>query len=96
MTDTDRKQSHPGYWPSAWPVECGGNRRQKSRAGRLDAGLGSAEVVFRNTGRWNVMAIERDPGQWFIGGTMAAFSGPMPNTGGADVVPILKCPVSPK
>ena len=78
MTDTDRKQSHPGYWPSAWPVECGGNRRQKSRAGRLDAGMGSAEVVFRNTGRWNVMAIECDPGQWFIGGTMAAFSGPTP------------------
>jgi len=28
--------------------------------------------------RWNVMVIERDPGEWFLGGTMAAFSGPPP------------------
>ncbi|HIG02253.1 MAG TPA: hypothetical protein EYQ66_13260 [Myxococcales bacterium] len=72
MTDSDRQKPQPGYWPSAWPVECGGNRRQKARAGRLDATSGDAEVVFRNTGRWNIMAIERDPGQWFVGGTMAA------------------------
>jgi len=78
MTESDREAPHPGYWPSAWPVECGGNRRQKARAGRLDAASGNAEVVFRNTGRWNVMAIERDPGEWFLGGTMAAFNGPPP------------------
>ena len=78
MTKSDRRQKHPGYWQSAWPVECGGNRRQKARTGRLDAASGRAEVLFRNTGRWNVMTIERDPGQWYLGGTMAAFSGPPP------------------
>ena len=78
MTNLDRDQSHPGYWPSPWPVECGGNRRQKARAGRLDAASGTAEAVFRNTGRWNVMTIEREPGEWFLGGTMPAFTGPPP------------------
>jgi len=78
MTASDRASFHPGYWPSAWPVECGGNRRQKARSGRLDAASGRAEVVFRNTGRWNVMVIERGPGEWYAGGTLAAFTGPAP------------------
>ena len=81
MTASDRKERHPGYWPSAWPVECGGNRRQKARAGRLDAASGTARAVFRNTGRWNVMTIEREPGEWFAGGTMAAFAGPLARAG---------------
>lgn len=79
MTESDRSSFHPGYWPSAWPVECGGNRRQKARSGRLDAASGRAEVVFRNTGRWDVMVIERGPGEWYAGGTMAAFTGPPPH-----------------
>jgi len=29
-------------------------------------------------GRWNVMTVEREPGQWYLGGTMAAFTGPPP------------------
>jgi len=37
MTLLDRESPHPGYWPSPWPVECGGNRRQKAAVGRLDA-----------------------------------------------------------
>lgn len=80
MTSTplDRAQQHPGYWPSPWPVECGGNRRQKSAPGRLDAVDGDATVVTSRNGLWNVMVIERDPGQWYVGGTMAAFSGPPP------------------
>lgn len=74
----DRHEHHPGYWPSPWPVECGGNRRQKAATGRLDAAAGTARVVTRANGRWNVMVIEREPGQWYLGGTMAAFTGPPP------------------
>lgn len=75
----DRAQQHPGYWPSPWPVECGGNRRQKAATGRLDAASGTATVTTRHDDKWHVMAIERDPGQWYVGGTMPAFSGPPPH-----------------
>ncbi|MEL7158752.1 MAG: hypothetical protein AAFN30_19445, partial [Actinomycetota bacterium] len=78
MVGLDRAQSLPGYWPSPWPVECGGNRRQKTAPGRLDAAAGTAQVTSRRNDRWNVMVIRRDPGQWYLGGTMAAFSGPPP------------------
>lgn len=78
MTTTDRAHHHPGYWPSAWPVECGGNRRQKAATGRLDAADGRAAVTTVQNGKWNVMAIERESGQWYVGGTMAAFTGPPP------------------
>ena len=78
MTTLDRSTTHPGYWPSSWPVECGGNRRQKAATGRLDAATRTADVVTSRNGRWNVMVIEREPGAWYVGGTMAAFSGPPP------------------
>ncbi|MEC8998727.1 MAG: hypothetical protein VYC56_00405 [Actinomycetota bacterium] len=78
MTELDRTSPHPGYWPSTWPVECGGNRRQKAAAGRVDAASGTATVTSVRNGRWNVMAVQRDPGQWYVGGTMAAFNGPPP------------------
>ena len=77
MTALDRDERHPGYWDSPWPVECGGNRRQKAARGRLDAG-GAARAVPRNNGRGNVMVVERDPDEWFLQGTIAAFSGPAP------------------
>ncbi|MEL6982653.1 MAG: hypothetical protein AAFO29_09550, partial [Actinomycetota bacterium] len=76
---SDRTERHPGYWPSPWPVECGGNRRQKSGLGRLDVVSGTASVTTRTDDKWHVMAIERDPGQWYVGGTMPAFSGPPPH-----------------
>lgn len=79
MTALDREERHPGYWPSPWPVECGGNRRQKTTAGRLDAEERTALVEARRGDRWNVMVIRRAPGEWFLGGTMAAFSGPAPH-----------------
>lgn len=78
MTGTDRTQRHLGYWPSPWPVECGGNRRQKASGGRLDAAVGRAEVTTRVNGKWNVMVVRRDPGQWYLGGTLAAFTGTPP------------------
>lgn len=75
----DRLEAHPGYHlTSSWPVECGGNRRQKAAVGRLDAASGRASVTTRNDDRWHVMVIERDPGQWYVGGTMPAFTGPPP------------------
>ncbi len=77
-TDLDRRATHPGYWPSPWPVECGGNRRQKAAIGRLDAASGTATTVTRRNGRWNVMVVAREPDQWYVGGTMAAFTGPPP------------------
>lgn len=78
MTLLDRQNPHPGYWPSSWPVECGGNRRQKAAEGRLDAAAGTAAVTSRHDDKWHVMAIERDLGQWFVGGTMPLFVGPEP------------------
>ena len=97
MTGLDRFESRPGardgYWPSAWPAECGGNRRQKAAMGRLDAATGTASGATRRNGRWNVMFVEREPDQWYLGGTMPAFSGPEPygwverldlSAGGAD------------
>lgn len=78
ISDLDRSERHPGYWPSPWPVECGGNRRQKASPGRLDAAAGTASVTTVRNDRWNVMIIERIAGEWFLGGTMPAFSGPPP------------------
>ena len=75
----DRSGAGAGYWPSPWPVECGGNRRQKSAPGRLDAASSTAEVTSRRTRRWDVMAVRRDPGEWYVGGTISAFSGPPPH-----------------
>lgn len=82
VTALDRLEGRPGgrdgYWPSEWPAECGGNRRQKAAVGRLDAASRSASVVTRLNNRWNVMFVERAPGEWYLGGTMPAFSGPEP------------------
>ncbi len=79
LSPLDRMSPQPGYWAnSSWPVECGGNRRQKAAVGRLDAARGTAQVVTNRNDRWNVMTIERDPGEWFVGGTMPAFNGPPP------------------
>ena len=78
QTPLDRDQHSAGYWQSPWPVECGGNRRQKARTGRLDAAKGTAEVTLVENDRWNVMAIRRDPDEWYLGGTTPAFTGPPP------------------
>ena len=68
----DRREQHPGYWPSRWPVECGGNRRQKAASTRLDAGE-RASFTNRANGRWNVMIVERELDELFLQGTMAAY-----------------------
>ena len=74
----DRTEVHSGYWNSTWPVECGGNRRQKAQSGRLDAIGGKVNVTSIRNDRWNVMTVRRDPGEWYLGGTMPAFIGPPP------------------
>lgn len=70
MTGLDAAGPIPGYYPSAWPGECGGPRRQKApRSPGL--GLKPGErlgSVSRNTGEWNVMMVQRAPGELFLQG----------------------------
>ena len=44
MTLKDRDQYLPGYYKSKWPVECGGNRRQKAL--RVGFGLKKAKLLL--------------------------------------------------
>ena len=78
ITPLDRAAPLPGYYPSPWPVECGGNRRQKAAAGGLHARGAEAQVTTSINGRWNVMAVRRGEGELYLGGTMPAFTGPPP------------------
>ena len=78
MTPLDRNAPLPGYYNSHWPVECGGNRRQKAARGGLDARAGPPRVTTQTNGRGTVMMIWRDSGELYLGGTMPAFTGPPP------------------
>ena len=44
MTAHDRSSLLEGYYKSHWPVECGGNRRQKATKGSLNASEKKAVV----------------------------------------------------
>ena len=77
-TALDRAARLPGYYPSTWPVECGGNRRQKAAAGGVHARGATADVTTSVNGRWNVMMIRRGEDELYLGGTMPAFTGPAP------------------
>ncbi len=68
----------PGYYPSSWPVECGGNRRQKAASGGVHARDAAPRVTTRINDRWNVMIVRRDDDELYLGGTVAAFTGPVP------------------
>ena len=78
MTNLDRTNTLPGYYPSHWPVECGGNRRQKAAKGGLNARDAKPNVTTVTNGRWNVMTVWRGPAELYMGGTQPAFSGPPP------------------
>lgn len=78
MAALDRAGPLSGYFPSPWPVECGGNRRQKAATGGLNARGAMARVMCRNDERWHVMTIRRGPGEVYLGGTMPAWHGPEP------------------
>jgi len=77
-TALDRAGRLPGYYPSTWPVECGGNRRQKAAVRGLNARGATADVTTSINGRWNVMMIRRGDDELYLGGTMPAFTGPPP------------------
>ena len=55
MAILDREQKLPGYFDSAWPVECGGNRRQKAAKGKLLSKKSQSEVISVASNKWNVM-----------------------------------------
>ena len=74
MTGSDHLDRPPGYWPSRWPGECAGPRRQKvvGGPGLGLAGGGRLRARWRDCGgsRWPVMVVERDPGELYLqGGT---------------------------
>lgn len=58
----------PGYWPSAWPVECGGPRRQKlcPTPGPNICPGERLVTTSRHTGGWAVMCVQRDVGELFL------------------------------
>ena len=78
MTNSDRKEKLPGYFDSAWPVECGGNRRQKAATGTLSSRNSKTEMISTVSNKWNVMVIQREKNEFFLGGTMPYFNGPKP------------------
>ena len=78
MTNSDRKEKLPGYFDSAWPVECGGNRRQKAATGKLLSKNSKTEIISTVSDKWNVMVIQREKNEFFLGGTMPYFNGPKP------------------
>ena len=79
MTTTlDRAAPLAGCFPSHWPVECGGNRRQKATPGGLNARGSEPSVTTSINGRWNVMMVFRGSHELYMGGTMPAFTGPPP------------------
>ena len=70
MGGLDYKEALPGYYPSVWPVECGGPRRQKlvgSPGLRLRPGERLASKT-RSMGGWSVMLVQRAPGELFVQG----------------------------
>ena len=78
MTNSDRKEKLPGYFDSAWPVECGGNRRQKAATGKVLSKNSKTEMISTVSDKWNVMVIQREKNEFFLGGTMPYFNGPKP------------------
>ena len=68
MTELDTIDRVPGYYPSRFPAECGGPRRQKAPH---TVGLGiqpdeTLSVTLRDTGRWNVMFLWRDDDELYL------------------------------
>lgn len=76
----------PGLFDSAWPAECGGPRRQKApRSPGLDLQAGEAlEATSRENGRWNVMFVQREPGELYL--LSSAMLGEQPGPGRVDRV----------
>ncbi len=74
MTERDHRSELSGYYPSAWPAECGGPRRQKvTRAPGLRLVPHErlrATTRMLDAPKWPVMFVHRDPGELYLqGGT---------------------------
>jgi len=70
MTELDRDGKLAGYYPSAWPVECGGPRRQKL-VSSPGLALKDGERLLSTTRQmdgWAVMQVQRAPGEIFVQG----------------------------
>ena len=67
-----------GYYESNWPVECGGNRRQKIFHGSLNVRNKTHNLTTKINNRWNVMFIQRDVNELYLTGTMPNFIGDKP------------------
>eukprot|EP01050_Picozoa_sp_SAG11_P043139 SAG11_NODE_20250_length_449_cov_1.460000_1_plen_86_part_00 len=68
-TELDYRNRAPGYFAnSAWPVECGGNRRQKlaSSPGLALRRGERLRAITRQSGGWAVMFIQRAPGELYL------------------------------
>lgn len=76
MTELDRSSTMPGYYPSAWPCECGGPRRQKTAAGpglNLQPSDQLKSTTRKIEGRWPVMFVQRDAGELYLQGGALPF-----------------------
>ncbi|MCH8815975.1 MAG: hypothetical protein IH957_12965 [Chloroflexi bacterium] len=76
MTELDRLGPISGYYPSAWPCECGGPRRQKAAVGpglNLQPGEKLKATTRRLDGRWPVMFVQRDAGELYLQGGALPF-----------------------
>ena len=74
MTERDYVSQPSGYFPSAWPAECGGPRRQKvTRAKGLALSAGErlkATTRILGDELWPVMFVHRNHGELYLqGGT---------------------------
>jgi len=81
VTELDYRTKRPGYYPSAWAVECGGSRRQKL-VGSAGLALQSGETlgsISRDTSGWPVMFVQRARGELFLqGGAVQSREGTPP------------------
>ncbi len=71
MTERDHEVDLAGYYPSAWPAECAGPRRQKvTRASglRIQPGERLRATSRSYPGRWPVMFVHREPGELYLQG----------------------------
>src|SRR5689334_4596384 len=68
LPELDSARPIPGYNDSPWPAECGGPRRQKApRSKGLGLSAGAAlKQRSRHNGEWNVMAVQRAPGEIYL------------------------------
>ncbi len=80
MTKLDRSETLDGYYPSTWPAECGGPRRQKlvgSPGPKVEPGERLLSTL-RQTGGWSVMLVQRGEGELYVQGGAGLLPGDFP------------------